>query len=236
MWFPRTPSRAYVSSPPHSHLQLRNEFVRVLLLVARAQLHRHTQRGAVQHGLETALQFVGSRQQRGSGSHLFQNIDGTAGIQVNEVGAEIPTHQLADVAELLGTRSRQLDSEALLRGVATQQGPLAGLRTQQVAAHGHFAAGDVGSHLHADPTERQVADRGQRSNVDLAVEVDGTRLPFSKGPERVVAMKHVGLLSELHGEVAGLVPLRSKRTRARTSSMGICSDSGFLTSLRSSDT
>lgn len=63
--------------------------------------------------------------------------------------------------------SPHLNAKEVLAGVSPEQGPLGGLPLQQVEAHGHLAARDVGPQALEDAAEGQVAHGRQGRHVHL---------------------------------------------------------------------
>lgn len=140
---------------------------------SRLERERHAPqqgRSRPQHLLQLALPL----QQRRARAPAADQVDGAAGVEVDEIKGEaraVARQQLARAPHRVREAAAQLQAEARLGGVAAQEGPLGGAALQQAGCERHLAARHLRAQAAAQRPERQVAHRRQRRQVQLAREV-----------------------------------------------------------------
>ena len=139
---------------------------------AGAQLHQQGPVDGRAHHLDDARQPARPLEQGGAGAAADDDVDGTAEVQVDVLGAVVD----GDARRLghhLGILAGDLDAEGRLVGVVAQQGQLGAAALDQLVGQDHLAAGQVGAEFPAEPAVGQIPPRGHRGQGDDVAE-EGT--------------------------------------------------------------
>mmetsp|Transcript_8683 Transcript_8683/g.18332 ORF Transcript_8683/g.18332 Transcript_8683/m.18332 type:complete len:231 (+) Transcript_8683:780-1472(+) len=167
-------------------LNLRHQLMRNRLVLAppRPHLNRHGTLQNPQHTLQTPPQLPLPQHQTRPGTLLTHQINRTSQIHIQKVDLHpllLIGQYLRHPRVLIRVPGSDLHPEDVLHRVTFQEGPFGRFALQELIGQCHLAAGDVGREVFHDATEGEVADRGERSYVDLVAEVDEFALFWGEG-------------------------------------------------------